>query len=496
METTDTIGRGWYGVIIVPKKQKDESFHDKAMRKAAKIIVQTRPDLAIGDFGKPVRERDHKVAFVLDSSGNIMVPKKRKNETRGDKAARKAAEMAVSLQMVNTTRIREDSGSNALQNRGVVDLAGDHSGSIVVPKKRKGETSEEKAARKAAKKAYRLPTANAHGLGQGGHKLQRKGPTEGQRTARNEARRGRSLEGRLAGKEREGAWESAAFVSNRYGALPALEFAGDRALRPNKETMVKKCSDCGENNDRHWYWGTTIHGTWVLTCSNCYQTRYNKRWRKSWPESRNYIDTRIGQDPVHEQLRQAITGNDEAAQVNELVLRDGEAEENMSHKRKVETAEQRSSRNAAGQPSRSLVPTSEVDLDAHKQRDRKQEEWYLATKRRRREQREAAAAAAQGGEELQMFGLGRNQHGNKGLPLRPRKSVMVQECVQCGSTESSCFRGALQGGKTWVLVCNQCYKRAYRAEKGDCKRTKKNPQAYHGARSDYIFQGKLDNVPY
>lgn len=308
MESTDTIGRGWYGVIIVPKKQKGESFHDKAMCKAAKIIVETRPDLAIGDFGKPPRERDHKVAFVLDSSGNIVVPKKRKNETRGDKAARKAAEMAVRMQMTNTVRVREDATSNDSQHHGVLDPADDGFGSIIVSKQRKGETSEERDERKVANRASASSTSKERGPRPRGP-----APTEEQRLARNEARRGKYTELQWARKEVQGAWDSAAFISGKNGALCALQFGGSRRLHPKMDIGEQKCNDCGETQFAKRYFGRTIYDTWVIVCELCYRVRYSKRWRKSRPESRRLRGEQSASDLRKEQSRRVSINSHETA---------------------------------------------------------------------------------------------------------------------------------------------------------------------------------------
>lgn len=321
METTDTIGRGWYGVIIVPKKQKDESFHDEAMRKAAKIIVQTRPDLAIGDFGKPVRERDHKVAFALDSSGNIVVPKKRKNETRGDKAARKAAEMAVNMQMANTTRIRDDAANSDSRVHGEVGLAGGNTGSMVVSKKRKGEIPKERAVRKAAKSASGSSMSKTCAVEEQGRKSKWESLTAEQKKAQIEAQRGILQNVRPAGKELEGAWDSPAFVSKRYGALPAVQFAGHRALRPSKESMEQKCRDCGVIDYATYLYGRTSDGTWILVCHLCYNTRYSKRWRNAQAESRRQLAAKSRPAMIDEQPQRVSTGRGDEAQIYEARAR-------------------------------------------------------------------------------------------------------------------------------------------------------------------------------
>ncbi|CAK1368149.1 hypothetical protein CB0940_11165 [Cercospora beticola] len=470
METTDTIGRGWYGVIIVPKKQKDESFHDKAMRKAAKIIVQTRPDLAIGDFGKPVRERDHKVAFVLDSSGNIVVPKKRKNENRGEKAARKAAEMAVRMQTANMVRIRQDAASNGSQDPGVVDLAGDDSRSIIVPKKRKGETPEERAVRKAAKRASKA-VRQAHVIEEPGRKSQRRGTTMEERLARSEERRRKyqyaesQLDPRLQGKDRGGDWESEAFVSRRFGALPTLQLNVRGVARPKMETMEEKCHDCGE---------THVTRSWQLGAKNA-------------PEK------------IECQPQYSSDGHEDA-ETDETRLRDGRGQFVVPKKRREGKAEQRAVRKAAKEATTLTVQESAgVARDANgRERDRTRDGWHVSRLHEVRERREAAAAAAaaQDGEEIEMFGLGRNRYGNKWLPYKPKLSELVEDCVECGDTEANRYRFAMRGRKTWVLICDTCYQRAWRAERAARKGDKKKPQAYYGARSDYILQGKLDNVPY
>ncbi|PPJ59078.1 hypothetical protein CBER1_01735 [Cercospora berteroae] len=455
METTDTIGRGWYGVIIVPKKQKDESLHDKAMRKAAKIIVQTRPDLAIGDFGKPARERDHKVAFVLDSSGNIVVPKKRKDETRGDKAARKAAEMAVNMQMANTVRIREAAASNGSQDHGVVDLAGDDW------QYRRAEEAE--------------------------------GPPGGKAD-----RSGENRQPRIAGKDWKGEWDSDGCVSARYGALPSLQFGSSRVGRPAIETMEKKCSDYGVSNfSGSWLWAKTANGSWVLTCHHCYNSRYQKRWRKIRTESRDHAAENKGSGMFDEEPPRGTVSGYETAQVKETALRDAEGEGNMLKKRKSETAEQRAVRKAAERASYStMTAPAGVLLDVQEpKRDRTQEGSYLAAKQRKQESRNALVATARGGDEVELFGLGKFR-ARTWLPVRPEMASQVQECVECGNTQAQRYRWALRGRKTWLLICDTCYKRAWTAERRGQKAEKKKVDPYYGARSDYIFQGKLDNVPY
>ncbi|KAM3414906.1 hypothetical protein BST61_g10048 [Cercospora zeina] len=318
METSDTYGRGWYGVVIVPKKQKGESFHDKAKRKAQKIIVQMRPDLAIGDFGKPARERNFKVALVRDDGGNIVVPKKRKNETRGELAARKAAEMAVRMQMAKISSAREHAAHNSHQHHGAVDLVNDETGESMVPKKRKGETLEERAARKAANSARMSATSKLTEAEQL-HKSWWQNLTEEEREARRELQRGNYNELRLQGKERAGEWDSEAFVSKRHGALPALQFGAERSLRPKTMAVEEKCNDCGDTNERHWYWGRTLRNTWVRVCHLCWGTRYKMRWRKSRPESRSYIGSKGEQYSSNEQRRQASISGPEMARTDTVL---------------------------------------------------------------------------------------------------------------------------------------------------------------------------------
>ncbi|KAF2212694.1 hypothetical protein CERZMDRAFT_90655 [Cercospora zeae-maydis SCOH1-5] len=213
-------------------------------------------------------------------------------------------------------------------------------------------------------------------------------------------------------------------------------------------------------------------------------------------------------DTIDEQPRRAITSDHEVAQTDKP-SRSASGEIVVPKKRRGESAEQRAARKAAKRASRVAASGSgQAVPDTHESKASGETGWEkfnLARKLERQERREAdlaaatAAAAKKGDGAIELFGIRTNQHGYaKSMPLKPKMSTLVQECLECGDTEAHRYHFALKGHRTWLLICHKCYCRVWAAErrlKGS-KNNKHSVHPYYGARSDYIFQGKLDNVPY
>lgn len=219
--------------ILEPPEKRAKTEEQKAARKAAKTA---RVAVSQADTASPAPERDDSVAIV--------VPKKRKAET-------------------NTAE------SSATREAYMLGLIRDEDGKIVVPKKQKNATPEQKAARKAARKARKAEAAenpveeNAAGEADPEHR----GPNwwKGGRRPEHWAKPG------FKARARPGS----AFLEFFPGGQPR-----NKPYRPPIATMDQICHDCGLRDYHRYRCGLKEDKAWVLICHACYEGR-KKRDRKS-----------------------------------------------------------------------------------------------------------------------------------------------------------------------------------------------------------------------
>lgn len=233
------------------------------MRKAKAAIVQSRPDLAMGEYyqslwaTKAVKKAS-RVSLTRNANGAIVVPKKKKDESAAERVARQAAQIGAQLEEEASLKA---AGPRVTHGAASESVEHDENGEILA---------------------------------------QKKGDRRNEHWAFDEDRTG------CTKKTQEGAFMSTTHRPSHVGPVVPLLLGTQSALkdlpeRPPKSSMPP-CLDCAgtrANSNQVFQWALKSDNTWVLLCHSCYNGRYlevwttdvkRRKWRKDSYSTQGKID--------------------------------------------------------------------------------------------------------------------------------------------------------------------------------------------------------------